>query len=462
MGEPLAVLVPKENVNDETAKLVAWFVEDGAHVEAGRLLAQVETSKAVLDIEAPAAGVVQFAARAGDEVDIGGVLCRIGDGTELVEAPLPRAEDPSAAPATPALAPILEAPPHTMTVAATNGHAHEAPATTAPRFSKAARELLKARGVEPSALATSGLVRSEEVLHLLDGPGRGGGLSSPAKALSPHPGPPPQGGSGPGAAPAVIAAAGVGFKTDALPRAKKIEAKYIRSAYDSTLASVVTVACPTRGFRAKAGDLAPALILFETARLLRKYPTLNAFHRDGAINTYDDVNLGYAIDAGKGLKVPVIRHADRKPVGAIADELREALVAYLGDALPFESLAGGTFTVTDLATEGVASFVPLINQGQSAILGVGGEVGGHYSLVLTFDHQLSEGRLAARFLNELKTRLGHHEEVMGPSYAPTDMPTCGRCARSAEELDELGIYLVPTARPGGTTRLLCTRCLRGR
>ena len=260
----------------------------------------------------------------------------------------------------------------------------------------------------------------------------------------------------------MIPAAGVGFRTEALPRAKRTEATDLRSAYDSTLASVVTVACPTGGFRAKAGDLGPALILFETARLLRKYPTLNAFHRDGEINYYDDVNLGYAIDAGRGLKVPVIRQADKKSVAAIADELREAIVAYLGDGLPFESLAGGTFTVTDLAGEGVASFVPLINQGQSAILGVGGEVGGHYSLVLTFDHQLSEGRLAARFLNELKTRLAHHEGAMGPAYAPADMPSCSRCARTAEELDELGIYLVPTARPGGSTRLFCTRCLRGR
>ncbi len=289
-------------------------------------------------------------------------------------------------------------------------------------------------------------------------------MSAPTATPTPRPNPPPQGGRGPDATgPAIVVpASGVGFRTETLPRAKKIEAKYIRSAYDSTLASVVAVACPTRGFRAKAGDLAPALILFETARLLRKYPTLNAFHRDGTINTYDDVNLGYAIDAGRGLKVAVIRDADRKSVDAIAGELREAIVAYLGDELPVESLSGGTFTVTDLAGEGVASFLPLINQGQSAILGVGGEVAGHYQLVLTFDHQLSEGRLAARFLNDLKARLAHHEGVLAPSSSPSEMPACARCARTAGELEELGIFLVPTARPGGESRLLCTRCLRGR
>ncbi len=450
MAEPCLVLVPKENVNDETAKLVAWFVEDGARVEAGRLLAQVETSKAVLDIEAPAAGVVRFAAKAGDEVEIGGVLCRIGDGTKAIEAPLPKAEDPSAIPAPPALAAVVEAAPRELAVAASNGHAHEAPSTsTSPRFSRSARELVTARGLDPSAFAASGLVRSADVLRLL---GEGPPAAAPAPATT----------ATKAAAPGVTPASGVGFRTETLPRAKKVEAKYIRSAYDSTLASAVTVACPTRGFRATAGDLAPALILFEAARLLRKYPTLNAFHREGTINTYDQVNIGYAIDAGRGLKVPVIRDADRKPVPAIAEELREAIVAYLGDELPFESFSGGTFTVTDLAGEGVATFLPLINQGQSAILGVGGEVAGHYQLVLTFDHQLSEGRLAARFLNDLKARLAHHEDVLAPSSSPSETPSCARCARTAGELDELGIFLVPTARPGGESRLLCTRCLRGR
>lgn len=78
-------------------------------------------------------------------------------------------------------------------------------------------------------------------------------------------------------------------------------------------------------------------------------------------------------------------------------------------------LAGGTFTITDLSGEGVSSFRPLINQGQSAILGVcsevfapGGKVG-RFDLTLAFDHQLTEGRTAARFLNDLRERLGHHE-----------------------------------------------------
>src|SRR5258708_6498224 len=121
--------------------------------------------------------------------------------------------------------------------------------------------------------------------------------------------------------------------------------------------------------------------------------------------------MGFAIDAGRGLMVPVIRDADKKSVAEIAGNMRELLVQYLSDEISVKSLLGGTFTLTDLSSEGVYSFQPLINRGQSAILAVCSEFPpaadqeGVFNLVLVFDHQLSEGREAARFLNELRHRL---------------------------------------------------------
>ena len=124
-------------------------------------------------------------------------------------------------------------------------------------------------------------------------------------------------------------------RSEPLTRAKRAEGKYLRRA-ETTLASVVTVACPTRGFRdagaqAAFGVDATALVVFEAARLLRKYPAFNAYHDDGMAHYYDEVNVGFAVDAGRGLKVPVIREADRKGVAAIAAEMRDLVVAYLGD-----------------------------------------------------------------------------------------------------------------------------------
>jgi pyruvate/2-oxoglutarate dehydrogenase complex dihydrolipoamide acyltransferase (E2) component len=267
----------------------------------------------------------------------------------------------------------------------------------------------------------------------------------------------------------------VPVRTEPLARAKQTEIRYLRSAHQNTLPSCVTVAVPTRGLRAAAeqhlggGGNATAILLFETARLLRRYPLFNAFYADGAAHVYEEVNVGFAIDAGRGLKVPVIRTADKKALPEIAGEMQELLVQYLNDALPPRALAGGTFTLTDLSGEGVFEFLPMLNQAQSAILGIGGEffpAGGKeglFNLILAFDHQLAEGRQAARFLNELRTRLQSYEAALraadGPR--PKEEPCCGECLRPFHELQALSVHLVPTVGADRSQGLICTMCLLG-
>jgi pyruvate/2-oxoglutarate dehydrogenase complex dihydrolipoamide acyltransferase (E2) component len=277
----------------------------------------------------------------------------------------------------------------------------------------------------------------------------------------------------PSPAPAPVAASGVPVRAERLPRAKRTEARYLRSGFETTLASVVTVSCPTRGLRDAVGRFpalggnTTALVVFEAARLLRAYPALNAYHADGTAHYYEEVHVGFAVDAGRGLKVPVIHNADRKGVAEIAEEIRDLVVAYLDDALPISALAGGTFTITDLSGEGVTAFHPLINQGQSAILGVCAEVlprggrEGAFNLVLAFDHQLSEGRAAGRFLGELRDRLAHYESAAAGSGAVVEEPRCSRCQAGYRELAGNGHSLVQTVALDGSTRLLCKLCFEG-
>jgi pyruvate/2-oxoglutarate dehydrogenase complex dihydrolipoamide acyltransferase (E2) component len=449
-AEATPVVVPRENVNDESVTLVAWLVEDGAHVESGQWVAQIETSKTVVEVAATTSGTLRHGANAGDEVPIGATIGLIGG---AISAP-PASEEPALAAKASrngdhAPSPVIAPPPHVLEPVP----ASDAPPPRSTRLSKRAQELVAQLGLDPTSFAGRGLVRSRDLL------------------ARPEP-----------AAPAVEAlrvaskpapASGVATRSEPLARAKRTEARYLRSGLETTLSSSVTVTCPTLGFRAAAGDRATAVILHEAARLLRKYPVFNAYHDDGKISYYEEVNIGLAVDAGKGLKVPVVRGADTKGIGAIADEIRELVVAYLGDELPVESLSGGTFTITDLSGEGVSSFRPLINQGQSAILGVCSEVFapagkvGRFDLTLAFDHQLAEGRTAARFLNDLRERLGHFEaslvvesaEPQTPALAVA--PDCSRCGRTPGELEEYGQYLVQTVRADGLPRLLCTRCLRG-
>ena len=135
------------------------------------------------------------------------------------------------------------------------------------------------------------------------------------------------------------------------------------------------------------------------------------------------------------------------------------------DELPLASLAGGTFTITDLSTEGVVSFHPLINQGQAAILGVGaeyaaGEPGSRFSnLILAFDHQLAEGRTAARMLCELRDRIATYEGA-ATGGASHDWG-CARCGRSRTELADARIPLLQEVAATGARPLICRTCLGG-
>jgi pyruvate/2-oxoglutarate dehydrogenase complex dihydrolipoamide acyltransferase (E2) component len=472
------VLVPRENVNDESAMLVAWSAADGSRVEAGQCVAQVETSKAVVDVAAPAAGTLRHGARAGQEVAVGGVLGWVGDGAavpaqarngDAANGAGPRHLPPSVRRLVaeedidPAVlkgtgrdgrvtkADVLD---HLTTAGARPGP-HEAGRPLPTRISPAARELIRELGLDENDFAGRGLVRSRDV-RPPEKP------QATAAAAAPGTGP--------------VAATGVPVRSEPLARAKRTEARYLRSGFEGTLASVVTVTCPTRGLREATsrfpslGGSASALVVFEAARLLRAYPALNAYHEDGRAHYYEEVNIGFAVDAGRGLKVPVVRNADTKGAARIADEMRELVVAYLDDALSVAALAGGTFTVTDLSGEGVTSFHPLINQGQSSILGVcaevfpGGGPVGAFNLVLAFDHQLTEGRAAARFLGELRDRLAHYESAAsGGAAGPyrSAEPRCSRCQAGFRERAADGHALVQTVGPDGSTRLLCKLCFEG-
>jgi hypothetical protein len=156
--------------------------------------------------------------------------------------------------------------------------------------------------------------------------------------------------------------------------------------------------------------------------------------------------------------------------------MRQLLLSYLDDTLHVGSLAGGTFTITDLSSEGVFTFQPLINQGQSAILGVGGEFflsgsrEGLFNLILSFDHQLAAGRQAAQFLQDVVQRLHAYAAVFEDQRA--DAPRaeelyCARCLTPLSRLQRLDPaqrgdhFLVQTVQSDGRLEYRCNTCLQG-
>ena len=480
MSKSTPVIVPQENVNDESVTLLSWLVPKGEKVSQGQRIAEVETSKAVMEIEAPSAGVLEYSFEVGCDVEIGGILCYIlneGSSTskEVVQsvsrgsAPnLPTDEGPSVG------SPIqtgVETEQAEKDVA-TGTSAHDK-----IRFSKKAKELLEERGLSPDRFAGRGLVRTEDILQEL-----GEASSQPLSSHQLQDGAGIIGKSIQGPTPAI----GIPFKTEKLPKSKRTEINYLSSSFYNTLPSVVTVAIPTKGLRAAVeqnlpsnGNATAIIVLFEVARLLRRYPGFNAFYKEGHVNYYEEVNIGFAIDADQGLKVPVIRAANTKSVQEIASEMQELIVSYLDSNLPGPSLFGGTFTVTDLSGEGVLSFHPLLNQGQSAILGVGGEFfppdsrEGYFNLILAFDHQISEGRQAAKFLNELSQHLQAYEKTISLDTTKNNVeknaeePYCSRCLNPLgkiqdwDEFQHWDHFMVQISQPNGKNGFLCSVCLRG-
>ena len=168
------------------------------------------------------------------------------------------------------------------------------------------------------------------------------------------------------------------------------------------------------GFNLGYNDLLIKLV----ARALREFPYMNArLEGDlatGAIRHLAHVNVALAVDAERGLLVPVVRDADQKGLVEIAHEVRRLVErARAGTALPDE-LTGSTFTITNLGVYEIDAFTPIINLPETAILGVGrikarpavvdGELRVRQTmwLSLTFDHRLVDGAPAARFLQRIK------------------------------------------------------------
>jgi pyruvate/2-oxoglutarate dehydrogenase complex dihydrolipoamide acyltransferase (E2) component len=154
------------------------------------------------------------------------------------------------------------------------------------------------------------------------------------------------------------------------------------------------------------------LCIYETARLLPEWPELNGFYADGRAWRYRTFSIGIAVNLGRGLRVPVVRSAEALSIREVAHAVRDLSLRYMRDELAIDDVVGGTFTITDLSGEDVVHFVPVVNDRQSAILGLTAARRAERTrdLVLTFDHRLSDGMRAARFLAALRDRLEGDQE----------------------------------------------------
>jgi len=472
-SEPTQITVPRETVNDESVKLLRWHVNDGDKVTSGQALADVETSKAVLELEATTDGFVKFLAKMGSEVGIGVAICLIVDSlSDLDQTPV--ANTPSVP------EPVLQRATTPVATSASNG-SHPLSAKVlagasldlsikAVRFTPLAAKLAAEHGLSLESFSGSRVVRSSDVRAFMDGPTViPDSAPVESKAVRPVQSDKPP------------VSTGVEVRWEELPRRKLVEIKQISAGMSNALLSSVTLAVPTAGLKAAVAasgieDLSTsAIILYETARLLRKHPMFNAVYWNSQAGLYERVNIGWALDDGSGLVVPVLEDVDKLSLSEISDLTRDIIDRFVDGKLTVKDFVGATFTLSDLSSEGVFSFAPLVSQGQAAILGVGAEffVGrspiGFQNYTLAFDHQLGDGRMAAKFLQDLAERLAGYESTFSPPPAPlqelpkpTGEPSvarvCSECYRDANTLRDMKAYLLKAESPDC---YICSLCLLG-
>lgn len=477
MAEAVPIVLPKEGVSDDSYLLLECRKQDGQQVEANEVIALCESSKATIEITAPCRGFIRFQYRAGQEVPVGGALAFVAASAEASLVPTATAAPAPAAAAVKRPGPELAGP-----VAASMGERVrftplarkmmeeysvapgefnrpglvkssdvldrvETPvAKAATRFSRAALELIGKQGLSQSLFDRAGLVTREDVARLVSGAAAAtGGNASIA--------PPP-----------------TEEKTERIPvaRAKRSEIQALKEGMEGSLASAITVLVSGEGyFDPRTGAAHPlllAIVVYESARLLRSYPDFNAFYSDGYVSRHVEVNVGVAFEIDQGLKVPVIGNADHLSIDEIRTRLDECIGKYLEGKLDMADLTGGTFTVTDLSNDGVFSFFPLISRQQSSILGIGGaqdfsDRSRMFPLTLTFDHRASTGRQASRFLSELKQRLESFAAPLQEGRSLLRPRQCRQCKREESELRERQYLLV--AIQDGRADYLCTTCAKG-
>jgi pyruvate/2-oxoglutarate dehydrogenase complex dihydrolipoamide acyltransferase (E2) component len=460
------VKAPQINANDDKVGVVGWHVEDGAYVAVGDDLVDLETSKAVVTIPADAAGFVRRVAAKGAIVNVGSLLCHIAETAEEATIALP--EEIAQVPRGASVPSSAQTAPVASQVAAS---AAPARGQSPVRFSKGALDLIEALGIDKQAFDGAGLVTARSIEAARNPmPAVRADRSQAIRHAVPLPAP-------------------SSAREEMISLGKRAEIDALSTGEAGLINSTLSVFFDSAAIRSRlqqsdsfGGSIQP-IILYEVSRLLQQWPQFTAFFADDRIHFYSRIDLGVALDLGRGLKVVTINDAQSLMPVEIFERTIEFGLKYNDNKIRPEELIGSTFTVTDLSGFDVLHFKPLINGRQSAILGIGGdgEQPGHpMSLNLTFDHRVANGREAAMFLQELRARISSYAPGARPSVAePGLVPEASRggiglemgatvhCARCgidhATYRSEAGAdaYMFACFSDAGNIEAVCHRCSGG-
>ena len=400
------IYVHKMTEHMATAKVIRWLVKEGDAVVSGQAILEVETEKAVVELEASASGVlkgIRPGVLEGSEVRVGETLAFIAERDESV----------------PALSPLAPTPAQPERQAAPSER--RGTPDTSLRATPVARRVARELAVElrlVQGTGRDGCIREEDVRAFAALQGRGVGESSKGTPkLTPE--------VGPGAMPDTAGAWLELSPTQRTTGRRMLES--VRTAPQFVLSTDVDMSrvLAMRGASQQdtrtedAGGVSiTSVVVKATALTLKTHPRLNASYVDGRIWLHEPINVGVAVGGDMGLYVPVVLAADQKALSEIEREIRALREKAQKMHFSEKDLLGGTFTISNLGMHGVDRFAAIINPPQSAILAMGRirklpVFNGDDRLVcrpmvtlsLTIDHRVMDGLHGARFLGDLKAIL---------------------------------------------------------
>jgi pyruvate dehydrogenase E2 component (dihydrolipoamide acetyltransferase) len=403
--------MPALEMAQETGKLISWLKKEGESVAKGEPLLEIETDKAVMEIESPGDGVLAgVKVQAGAEVPVGRTIAwivRPGEVPPADEVVIESGRKTTAA-AVPAASAI-------STAASANRLG--TPAQSAAqniKISPKARRLASDRGVNLAGVRGSGAggeILASDILVAAES--KAGASSAAVDSGSPI---------------SRLMAERTTQSWTTVPHffvVREVDAGALNEARQKLGPEIEK----SRGVKLTHTDLLASLV----ARVLQKHARMNASWTGAGVRANAEINIGLAMAVDDGVVAPVIQNAHKAELGEIAVQRRDLAERARGGKLRPSDIAGGTFTISNLGMFGVDAFTAIIIPPQAAILAVGAiadrvvpvgvgpdarpGVRPMMTLTLSSDHRVVDGARAAEFLRDVVEAIGSPQQWLGDRRA---------------------------------------------
>jgi pyruvate dehydrogenase E2 component (dihydrolipoamide acetyltransferase) len=420
---PIDILMPALSPTMEEGTLAKWHVKLGDTVKSGDVIAEIETDKATMEVEAVDEGTVQelLVPEGAEGVKVNAPIARLsGDGETAAPAP---AAKPASAPAAPPPSASPPPPPHAVATGEERG--------TRIFASPLARRIAQQKGLDLATLKGSG---PHGRIVKIDVEGAQPGQARPAQGGAPAAAPAtqPAAGQAPAAAPRQVLSleqqgiAPGSYDLIPLDGMRKTVARRMTESFrdvphfplnmDLEIDALLAARAKINAMLEKSGGKVSVndMVIKAAAIALMQVPEANASYTPEGIAMHRHADVAMAVAVPHGLITPIIRAAETKGLAAIAAEAKDLAERARTRKLMPEEYLGGTFSVSNLGMFGIKSFASIINEPQGAILSVGvGEkravvrgdqlaIATVMSVTLTCDHRVVDGATGARWLAAFK------------------------------------------------------------